>query len=101
MLSTMNFDPALTQGQTRREFVKALSASSLAALMTNEPRAWGNSNIDHPKATADCCIVLWCAGGMAAPETWDPKRYLPFEVGLPVDKILVPVQYRTLRHCFF
>jgi hypothetical protein len=28
------------------------------------------------------------AGGMAAPETFDPKRYLPFEVGLRADKIL-------------
>ncbi len=84
----MTFDPTLTPGQTRREFVKALSASSLAALMANEPRAFANSAVVHPKATADCCIVLWCAGGMAAPETWDPKRYLPFEVGLSVDKIL-------------
>ena len=25
---------------------------------------------------------------MAAPETFDPKRYLPFEKGLPVEKIL-------------
>ena len=25
---------------------------------------------------------------MAAPETFDPKRYLPFEVGLPVEKVM-------------
>ena len=25
---------------------------------------------------------------MAAPETFDPKRYTPFEVGVPVEKIL-------------
>ncbi len=25
---------------------------------------------------------------MAAPETFDPKRYLPFEVGLPVERII-------------
>lgn len=88
-MGMMTFDPALSKAQMRREFVRALSASSLAALMAGEPRVWGNSaKIEHPKATADCCIVLWCAGGMAAPETWDPKRYLPFEVGLPVEKIL-------------
>ena len=28
------------------------------------------------------------AGGMAAPETFDPKRYTPFEVGVPSEKIL-------------
>ncbi len=27
-------------------------------------------------------------GGMAAPDTWDPKRYHPFEVGTPVAKVL-------------
>ena len=25
---------------------------------------------------------------MAAPETFDPKRYEPFEVGLPVEKVM-------------
>jgi hypothetical protein len=28
------------------------------------------------------------AGGMAAPETFDPKRYTPFEVGVPSERIL-------------
>ena len=29
-------------------------------------------------------IVLWMAGGMAHTETFDPKRYTPFEKGLEV-----------------
>ena len=37
---------------------------------------------------ADICILLWMAGGMAAPETFDPKRYTPFEVGVPSERIL-------------
>ena len=80
---------------TRRAFLKAMSASSLAALMAREPTLHAAAAPDadhgklvHPAAKADCCILLWMAGGMAAPETWDPKRYLPFEVGLPVEKIL-------------
>jgi hypothetical protein len=73
---------------TRRTFLKALSASSLAAAMSGAPRAFGSEEVVHPKATADCCIVLWMAGGMAAPETFDPKGYRPFEKGLPIDKIL-------------
>jgi hypothetical protein len=73
---------------TRRTFLKALSASSLAAAMSGAPRAFGSEEVVHPKATADCCILLWMAGGMAAPETFDPKGYRPFEKGLPIDKIL-------------
>ncbi|HEX5790327.1 MAG TPA: DUF1501 domain-containing protein [Luteolibacter sp.] len=73
---------------TRRQFLKALSASSLAAAMSGAPRAFGEEALVHPKATADCCILLWMAGGMAAPEAFDPKRYKPFEKGLPVDQIL-------------
>jgi hypothetical protein len=33
-------------------------------------------------------IVLWMAGGMAAPETFDPKRYTPYEIGVPSGEIL-------------
>ena len=73
---------------SRRAFLKALSASSLAAAMSGAPRAFGNEAVVHPKASADCCILLWMAGGMAAPETFDPKGYRPFEKGLPVEKIL-------------
>jgi hypothetical protein len=33
-------------------------------------------------------ILLWMAGGMASPETFDPKRYEPYEIGLPAQQIL-------------
>ena len=60
--------------------------------MAGEPRlvsaAEGGGKIEHPKPTADACIVLWMAGGMAAPENFDPKKYVPFEVGLPVEKVM-------------
>ncbi|WP_264514069.1 DUF1501 domain-containing protein [Luteolibacter rhizosphaerae] len=66
-----------------------MSASSLAALMSGGARALASEEkIVHPAAKADCCILLWMAGGMAAPETFDPKAYLPFRKGAPVDKIL-------------
>lgn len=74
---------------TRRDFLKKLSASSIAALMASAPRAAADeSKVKHPTATADACIVLWMAGGMAAPETFDPKRYQPYEKGVSVSKIL-------------
>src|SRR5207302_9272782 len=39
-------------------------------------------------ATADSMIVLWMAGGMAQTETFDPKRYTPFEPGVRTDRVL-------------
>ncbi|MEP4683673.1 MAG: DUF1501 domain-containing protein, partial [Rhodopirellula bahusiensis] len=32
--------------------------------------------------------LLWMAGGMASPDTFDPKRYAPFKKGLPVKDLL-------------
>lgn len=69
----------------------AMSAASLAALSADEPhaaRAADDSPLRHPQPRADACILLWMAGGMAAPDTFDPKRYLPFEKGLPVERVL-------------
>lgn len=74
---------------SRREFLQGMSAATMAALAMGEPRfAQGEEPIKQPTPTADTCIVLWMAGGMAAPETFDPKRYTPFEVGVPSEKIL-------------
>jgi len=82
-----------TEGSaTRRNFLRAMAAAGTAALMAHEPRllradATGSA-VEHPMAKADACILLWMGGGMAAPETFDPKRYQPFEVGLPVEKVM-------------
>lgn len=77
---------------TRRDFLRAMAAAGTAALMAGEPRLLRADNagttIQHPTAKADACILLWMGGGMAAPETFDPKRYQPFEVGLPVEKVM-------------
>lgn len=72
----------------RRDFIKQLGLASTAALATNGTQAWGNDLVIHPKAKADSCILIWMGGGMAAPDTFDPKRYFPFEKGLEVNKIL-------------
>ncbi len=75
-------------GLTRREFLRGMSAAALATVAAGEPRLLAAEPVEHPRPTADTCILLWMAGGMAAPETFDPKRYLPFELGLRADKIL-------------
>jgi len=74
----------------RREFLRGLSAASAAALAGAAPRLLSAEeySIKQPRPTADACILLWMAGGMAAPETWDPKAYLPFEVGRETKNIL-------------
>ena len=73
---------------TRRDFLKKLSAASIAAMMARESRLLAGDDVKHPKPRADACILLWMAGGMAAPETFDPKRYEPYEVGKPIEKVL-------------
>lgn len=80
--------------RTRREFLHALSAAGAAALLTGAPRPivadepGSKAATEQPRPRADACILLWMAGGMAAPETFDPKRYHPFEVGTPVEHVL-------------
>lgn len=84
------------EGIARRALLKKLAAASTAAMMSGAPRLFADDakadgsseSVEHPEATADACILLWMGGGMAAPETFDPKRYIPFKVGQPVDPIL-------------
>lgn len=82
------FDPDAPEHIVRRDFLKQLSAASAAAWMAGTPQIVRGKDLQHPEATADACILLWMAGGMAAPETFDPKRYAPFEKGMAVDSVL-------------
>jgi hypothetical protein len=86
----MNYDH-LNRPSARRLFLQQLAAAGAAALAAGEPRliaaAETGEKIEHPVSKADSCIVLWMGGGMAAPDTFDPKKYVPFEVGLPVGKV--------------
>ena len=80
-----DIDPTLPEHLIRRDFLKKLAAASTAAWMTGAPQAiWAKTGekVTHPPAKADACILLWMAGGMAAPDTFDPKGYLPFELSL-------------------
>jgi hypothetical protein len=75
---------------TRRAFVKTLSSATLGALAAGAPRTWGEDDAASKllPGTADCLVVLWMGGGMAATETFDPKRYTPFEKGLDPARVL-------------
>ncbi len=75
----------------RREFLERSTAATIAALAAGAPQivlGEQGQEIKHPTATADTCILLWMAGGMAAPDTFDPKHYEPFAVGTPAEKIV-------------
>jgi hypothetical protein len=68
-----------TQPLSRRDFLRAGTAAGAAALLG--PRL----SAEEPKKltpTADSMILLWMAGGQAATETWDMKKYTPFEKGM-------------------
>lgn len=76
---------------TRRELLQQLSAASAATMAMGTPRLLASSpglSVEQPEATADACILIWLAGGMAAPDTFDPKRYHPFQKGLKVADML-------------
>lgn len=74
----------------RRDFLATASAALLGTLAAGRPRilkaAEGKEEKIRP--TADCVVVLWMAGGMAHTETFDPKRYTPFEKGLESNRVL-------------
>ncbi len=85
----MTRDPLAGQPWSRRDFLRGMSAAAMAALAGGEPRpVQGAEPIRQPEPTADTFILIWLAGGMAAPETFDPKRYTPFEIGVPSETIL-------------
>ncbi len=70
---------------SRRGFLGATAGATLAALAGGEPQM---ARAAAPQPTADTLVVLWMAGGMAQTETWDPKRYTPFEPGVRTEKVL-------------
>src|ERR1700753_3524651 len=73
---------------TRRDFLKTASAATLGALAASYSRPLFAAEEEKITPTADCVIVLWMAGGMAHTETFDPKRYTPYEKGLESKKVL-------------
>src|SRR5262245_8594951 len=76
------------QDLSRRDFLRGMTAAGLTTIAGGAPHLGATEPVKHPEPTADTCILLWMAGGMAAPDTFDPKRYQPFEIGVPVEKIL-------------
>ena len=76
----------------RRDFLATASAATLGALAAGYPStsvsAAAQAKAQSLSATADTVIVLWLAGGMASTDTFDPKRYTPYEKGLDPKRVL-------------
>ncbi|MEZ6047061.1 MAG: DUF1501 domain-containing protein [Planctomycetaceae bacterium] len=72
----------------RRTFLQGLSAAGASALFAQQPRLLAAKEEPAIEATADSVILLWMGGGMAHTETFDPKRYTPFEPGMQSDSVL-------------
>ncbi len=88
---SFEIDPTAPKQIVRRDFLRQLSTASAAALACSGPRQLRAEQlvpVAQPAATADACILIWMGGGMAAPDTFDPKRYEPFRRGLPVREML-------------
>ena len=83
---TMNIQSELVRGLPRRQFLRATSATALVALVGGEAKL--RAGATKIPATADSVILLWMAGGMAQTETFDPKRYTPYETGLRSERVL-------------
>src|SRR5918995_3335830 len=77
-----------SQHWSRRDFLKTASAATVSALAAGYARPLLAASTDKPQASADTVIVLWMGGGMAHTETFDPKRYTPFERGLRPEQVL-------------
>lgn len=64
----------------RRDFLRASLATGAGAMLGPHLRA--DDAATKLKPTADAMILLWMAGGQAATETWDMKKYTPYERGM-------------------
>jgi uncharacterized protein (DUF1501 family) len=72
----------------RRNMMKMSLAGAMMTTPMFSPAALQAIEEQKTKSTADSIIFLWMAGGMAQTETFDPKRYTPYEKGIPSQKVL-------------
>ncbi|HEY2934606.1 MAG TPA: DUF1501 domain-containing protein [Acidobacteriota bacterium] len=84
----MNYENHFGAGLTRRDFLRSSAAAALAALAAGEARQLSGQGRTKIEPRADTLILLWMAGGMAQTETFDPKRYTPFQTGMESKRVL-------------
>ena len=80
----------------RRQFVKQslsgtgalLMPGALGSLAAGTAHAAEVARTAGAAAKADAVIMIWLPGGIAQSDTWDPKRYTPFEPGMKGNELL-------------
>jgi uncharacterized protein (DUF1501 family) len=76
------FEQRIERAASRRDFLRRSAALTLATLAGGEPRLLRGAGAAKIQPTADAVILLWMGGGMAQTETFDPKRYTPYQTGV-------------------
>ena len=78
---------------TRRDFIRTGLAAAASAGLSRY--AFGDTPAGAPAkaaaqlvAKADAMIHIWLPGGMAQTDTWDPKKYTPFQAGMKGSELL-------------
>ncbi len=81
----------------RREFLKSGLAAGAAMTFPpqlraigSEPGAQATGASTRPALVpkADAMILIWLPGGIAQTDTWDPKKFTPYEKGMKGNKLL-------------
>ena len=78
---------------TRREFIRtslaAAAGASLARPAFGDPLDGAPAKaVSHLVAKADAMIHIWLPGGIAQTDTWDPKKYTPYQAGMKGSELL-------------
>lgn len=73
---------------SRRDMLKTSLLGAMMTIPTFGPGALKTLASTRLQATADCMILVWLAGGVAQTETFDPKKYTPYEPGIEAKRIL-------------
>src|SRR5215468_5268618 len=77
---------------SRREFIRTSLAAAGAVSLAPYVRADASTEVAAkpvklvPKA--DAMIHIWLPGGVAHTDTWDPKKYTPFQAGMKGSELL-------------
>jgi hypothetical protein len=72
----------------RRGFLKIAGGAASLAALGGKALARPDEDKPAPPAQADAMILLWMAGGQAHSETWDTKKYTPFEKGMEAKAVM-------------
>lgn len=80
----------MSEDLSRRKFLSQMGTAGLAAMGATVSSLPFLSSCGGPQreAKADHVILLWMAGGMCHTETFDPKRYTPFEKGMESKSVI-------------